>query len=52
MTAADAFDAQPYPFEETIFLDSLTRVMGTGGNEAATGGQQRREKPLIQFDNA
>jgi len=38
MAAADAFNAQPSPFEETVFLDSLVGVMGTGGDEAATGG--------------
>jgi hypothetical protein len=52
MAAADTFDAQPPPFEETVFLNSLAGVMRTGGNETATGGQQRREEPLIQFDNA
>jgi hypothetical protein len=52
MAATNAFDAQPSPLKETVFLDSLVGVMGTGGDEAATGGQQRREEPLIQFDNA
>jgi len=38
MAAADAFDAQPSPFEKTVFLDGLVGVIGTGGDEAATGG--------------
>jgi len=38
MAAADAFDAQPSPFEETVFLDGLISVMGTGGDKAATRG--------------
>jgi len=38
MAAADAFDSQPSPFEETVLLDSLVGVMGTGGDEAATRG--------------
>jgi hypothetical protein len=38
MATADAFDAQPSPFEETVFFDGLIGVMGTRGDKAATGG--------------
>ena len=48
MTTADALHREPPPFEQAIFLDGLITIMGAGGGKAATGGEKRGNKLLVE----
>lgn len=47
VTSADAFDAKPTAFENTIFHYRLRGIFAAGRFEAAIIAKHGREKPLI-----
>ena len=45
-----ALESQPAAFERTMLANGLNAVIGAGGRIAAGASNERRQCPLIQFD--
>ena len=50
MTAQDAANGKPQPFNGTVLLQGLNRVLRTRGRIATRGGSERRDILLIEAD--
>lgn len=50
ITGEDTLQCQPTSFERTMFPDSLYAIVGASGRIAAGAANERRERPLVHFD--
>ena len=50
MTAQDATNGKPQPFNGTVLLQGLHSILRTRGRKAARGGSERGDKLLVKAD--
>ena len=50
VTLGKADEGHPEPLDKTMFLQRLSRIMGTGGIETTGSPEEGREEFLIQAD--
>jgi hypothetical protein len=51
LTTNNSFKTQPYPFDDTVLLDSLRRVLGTAWRKPTVLTQKWTQHDLVSTNN-